>query len=102
METDQEELVTMIFGDSPPENWRENPEFCLYLSEIGGLSADRVAGETDRVSGDLKTLQQQTQDLAIDNSHLKFHQTVSKGLITKYYRFTIFAIKTKSPITFWH
>ena len=67
METDQEELVTMIFGDSPPENWRENPEFCLYLSEIGGLSADRVAGETDRVSGDLKTLQQQTQDLAIDN-----------------------------------
>ena len=42
MSGDQEELVTMIFGDlEPPENWRENPEFCLYLSEIGGYSADR-------------------------------------------------------------
>ena len=58
----------MIFGDlEPPENWRENPEFCLYLSEIGGYSADRISGETDRVAGDLATLQQQTQDLAIDN-----------------------------------
>ena len=42
MSGDQEELVSMIFGDlEPPENWRENPEFCLYLSEIGGYSADR-------------------------------------------------------------
>ena len=67
MASDQEELVSMIFGDSPPENWRDNPEFCLYLSEIGGFSADRISGETERVSADLATLQQQTQDLAIDN-----------------------------------
>ena len=67
MASDQEELVSMIFGDSPPENWRDNPEFCLYLSEIGGFSADRISGETGRVSADLATLQQQTQDLAIDN-----------------------------------
>jgi len=67
MDADQEELVSLIFGSNPPENWRENPEFCLYLSEIGGFSVDRISGETDRVSADLATLQQQTQDLAIDN-----------------------------------
>ena len=45
MSGDQEELVSMIFGDlEPPENWRKNPEFCLYLSEIGGHSADRISG----------------------------------------------------------
>ena len=34
MEADQEELVSMIFGDDPPENWRENPEFQLYLVTV--------------------------------------------------------------------
>ena len=49
MSGDQEELVTMIFGDlEPPENWRENPEFCLYLSEIGGFSADRYETRVGR------------------------------------------------------
>ena len=36
MEADQEELP-MIFGDNPPENWRENPEFTLYLAEMGNM-----------------------------------------------------------------
>ena len=49
MSGDQEELVSMIFGDQePPENWRENPEFCLYLSEIGGFSADRYETRVGR------------------------------------------------------
>ena len=37
MEQDQEDLVTMIFGDSPPDNWRDNPEFCFYLSIMSPL-----------------------------------------------------------------
>ena len=69
MEADQEELVSMIFGDNPPENWRENPEFNLYLAEMGIMAVERIAkeGEGERVAGQLKTLQQQTQDLASDN-----------------------------------
>ena len=67
MEQDQDDLVAMIFGDSPPDNWRDNPEFCLYLSELGGMTVDRLTGEPERVTGQLKTLQQQTQDLATDN-----------------------------------
>ena len=67
MEADQEELVSMIFGDNPPENWRENPEFSLYLAEMGNMGVERIAGEGERVASQLKTLQQQTQDLASDN-----------------------------------
>ena len=57
----------MIFGDNPPENWRENPEFSLYLAEMGNMGVERIAVEGERVSGQLRTLQQQTQDLASDN-----------------------------------
>ena len=67
MEADQEELVSMIFGDNPPENWRENPEFSLYLAEMGNMGVERISGEGERVASQLKTLQQQTQDLASDN-----------------------------------
>ena len=60
MEQDQDDLVTMIFGDSPPDNWRDNPEFCLYLSELGGMTVDRVTGEPERVTGQHSLLQGQT------------------------------------------
>ena len=30
----QEELVSLIFGDSPPDGWREAPEFQIYLQVI--------------------------------------------------------------------
>ena len=31
----QEELVGLIFGENPPEGWKDLPEFQLYLSELG-------------------------------------------------------------------
>ena len=39
---DQEELVAMVFGDHPPEGWREDPDFRIYLDELGGLTPDRM------------------------------------------------------------
>ena len=35
----QEELVGLIFGESPPEGWKDLPEFQLYLSELGNSKA---------------------------------------------------------------
>eukprot|EP00092_Neocalanus_flemingeri_P008469 GFUD01009126.1.p1 GENE.GFUD01009126.1~~GFUD01009126.1.p1 ORF type:complete len:635 (-),score=134.88 GFUD01009126.1:114-2018(-) len=67
MEQDQEELVSLIFGDHPPENWKDNPEFALYLSELGSFSVDRISSEPERVAGELHHLQQQTRDLAASN-----------------------------------
>ena len=34
---------------------------------MGSLGVERIAGEGERVAGQLRTLQQQTQDLASDN-----------------------------------
>ena len=36
----QEELVGLIFGESPPEGWKDLPEFQLYLSELGNCEED--------------------------------------------------------------
>ena len=33
----QEELVGLIFGENPPDGWRDMPEFQIYLSELGQL-----------------------------------------------------------------
>ena len=34
---DEEEVVKLLFGDAPPSDWRDNPEFMLYLNELGNL-----------------------------------------------------------------
>ena len=34
----QEELVGLIFGENPPEGWKDLPEFKLYLSELGNYN----------------------------------------------------------------
>ena len=34
---DEEEVVKLLFGDHPPQNWRENEEFLFYLTELGNL-----------------------------------------------------------------
>jgi len=67
MEHDQEELVSLVFGDNPPDNWKDNPEFILYLSELGSLSVDRISSEPERVTTELHHLQHQTRDLAASN-----------------------------------
>jgi len=67
MAQDQEELVALIFGDNPPENWKDNPEFAIYLSELGSYNVDRISSEPERVAGELHQLQQQTRDLAASN-----------------------------------
>ena len=41
MELDQEELVKLIFGAEEPDNWKENPDFLLYLSELGNIGENR-------------------------------------------------------------
>ena len=35
----QEELVGLIFGENQPDGWRDMPEFQIYLSELGQLNS---------------------------------------------------------------
>jgi hypothetical protein len=60
MELDQEELVKLIFGDEEPENWKDNPDFLLYLSELGNIGekqllstllAEFPASTAEKISG---------------------------------------------------
>ena len=37
----QEELVGLIFGENPPEGWKDLPEFQLYLSELGNNKEEK-------------------------------------------------------------
>ena len=30
-------MVKLIFGGEEPENWQDNPDFLLYLSELGNI-----------------------------------------------------------------
>jgi len=64
---EEEEVVKLLFGDTPPENWRENQEFLLYLQELGNLGADRLTVEPDRVREELSAVQMSTQELAFSN-----------------------------------
>ena len=73
MDYDQDDLVSLIFGEHPPENWKDNPEFTHYLAELGSCSTDRICSEPDRVARELEQLQQQTRDLAASNYKTFIH-----------------------------
>ena len=71
--------MSLLYEDcSPPPGWREDPEFLLYLSELGSCGAARLAGEPDRVALQLAELQQQTRNLAANN-YKTFIQTSQAG-----------------------
>jgi len=76
---DQEDLVSLIFGESSsgaPSDWREDPDFMLYLQELGTMTPQRVAVEPDRISDELAQVESATQDLAFSN-YKTFIQTSS-------------------------
>lgn len=66
---EQEELVSLIFGPDcePPPDWRDNPEFAIYLAELGNLGPDRIVVEPERVAEELSQVQSHTQELAFSN-----------------------------------
>jgi len=72
----QEELVGLIFGENPPDGWRDMPEFQIYLSELGQLTPERLAVEPERVANELAGVQSHTQELAFSN-YKTFIQTSS-------------------------
>jgi len=68
--------VGLIFGENPPDGWRDMPEFQIYLSELGQLTPERLAVEPERVANELAGVQSHTQELAFSN-YKTFIQTSS-------------------------
>ncbi|XP_028404258.1 conserved oligomeric Golgi complex subunit 8-like [Dendronephthya gigantea] len=61
------DLLSAVFKDSIPDNWRDNPDFTFYLSELSSSNLDRLVSEPERLSEERSQLLEQTQDLAFNN-----------------------------------
>lgn len=49
------------------ENWKDNPDFTQYLTELSSSNLDRLNAEPERLSEERSQLLEQTQDLAFNN-----------------------------------
>lgn len=67
VDVEDESILASIFKDSFPENWRENPDFAAYLSQLCSCGVDELNREPERLSEERAQILQQTRELAFTN-----------------------------------
>ncbi|XP_046853689.1 conserved oligomeric Golgi complex subunit 8-like [Xenia sp. Carnegie-2017] len=59
--------LSAIFEESIPDNWKENPDFTLYLTELSSSNLDKLVSEPEKLCEERSHLLEETQDLAFNN-----------------------------------
>lgn len=67
MDVETENVIKVIFPDGVSDNWKDNPDFSLYLAKLGSFGVEQLSKEPDRLNEEKAAVLEQTQDLAFTN-----------------------------------